>query len=357
MSSSLTSLSRAMALGFVRDRTAVFFTILFPLMFLVLFGGIFKDQTASRSHVIQIGRVSLLDDMPSDGRAQLDQVLEVERTNDRAAALEQVRKGEVDAAVEEAPGGRIVLHYSAADAVKAGTVRGLFDSLVQSGNLAKAGVTSPAYRLDTAQVEDESLKAIQYITPGLLGWAVATGAMFGAALTLVTWRQKKLLRRLRLSPVGVSTIAGARVSVSIVIALVQTAIFIGVASIPYFGLKLSAYWWMAIPLIVAGTLAFLSLGLLAGSFSKTPEAATAIANLIVLPMAFLSGAFFPLEGAPEWLQTVSKLLPLRHLVDGMQAVMVRGQGPLDVLPQLGILLGFAVVVSVIAVALFRWEDA
>jgi ABC-2 type transport system permease protein len=114
---------------------------------------------------------------------------------------------------------------------------------------------------------------------------------------------------------------------------------------------------MAIPLIFAGTLAFLALGLLAGSFSKTPEAASAVANLIVLPMAFLSGAFFPLEGAPSWLQTVSRTLPLRHLVDGMLDVMVRGQGPAAVLPQLGILLAFAVVVGAIAVALFRWEDA
>jgi ABC-2 type transport system permease protein len=356
MTRGLTSLSRAMALGFFRDRTALFFTILFPLMFLVLFGGIFKDQTAPKSEVVEIGSVALLDRMPSDVKTQIDQVLKVERDDDRASALEKVRKGDVDAAVEQV-GNRIVLHYSAADQVKSATVLGLFNSLVQSGNLAAAGVTTPAFQLEPAQVEDQSLKTIQYITPGLLGWAIATGAMFAAALTLVTWRQKKLLRRLRLSPVGVSTIAGARVVVSIVIALVQTAIFIGVASVPYFGLRLSAYWWMAVPLIIVGTLAFLSLGLLAGSFSKTPEAATAIANLIVLPMAFLSGAFFPLQGAPGWLQTISKFLPLRHLVDGMQAVMVRGQGPLEVLPQLGILAGFAVVVTAIAVALFRWEDA
>jgi ABC-2 type transport system permease protein len=356
MNGGLYSLSLAISRGFFRDRTALFFTILFPLMFLVLFGGIFKDQTASRSHVVEIRQVSLLDDMPSEARTQLDQVLEVDRTDDRAAALERVRKGEVDAAVEEAPGGRIVLHYSAADQVKAGTVLGLFNSLVQSSNLTEAGVTSPAFRLESAQVEDESLKTIQYITPGLLGWAIATGAMFGAALTLVTWRQKKLLRRLRLSPVGVSTIAGARVMVSVVIALVQTAIFIGVASIPYFGLQLSAYWWMAIPLIVLGTLAFLSLGLLAGSFSKTPEAATAIANLIVLPMAFLSGSFFPLDNAPAWLKTVSELFPLKHLNEAMLGVMVRGEGPGSALPAIGILLGFAVVVGTIASFLFRWDD-
>ncbi len=195
------------------------------------------------------------------------------------------------------------------------------------------------------------------MTPGLLGWAIATGATFGAALTLVTWRQKKILRRLRLAPVRTSSIVTARVGVSIVIALVQTAIFLAVASIPYFGLQLSAYWWMAIPLIIVGTLSFLAIGLLAGSFAKTPEAGSAIANLIVLPMAFLSGAFFPLSGAPAWLQTLSKVFPLRHLVDGMQAVMVRGQGPVSVLPQIGILLGFTVVVSAIALALFKWDDA
>jgi ABC-2 type transport system permease protein len=355
MSPGLKSMSRAMALGFFRDRTALFFTILFPLMFLVLFGGIFKNQTLPKSDVIQIGPVALLDQIPAEQRSQLDEVLKVEKTDDRAAALEKVRKGDVDAAVEQ-DGRRIVLHYSAADQVKSGTVLGLFDSLVQHGNLAIAGVT-PSFSLTSERVEDESLKTIQYVTPGLLGWAIATGATFGAALTLIMWRQKKILRRLRLAPVTTSSIVGARVGVSILIALVQMAIFIGVATLPFFGLQLSHSWWMAIPLVMAGTLAFLAIGLLAGSFAKTPEAGSAVANLIVLPMAFLSGAFFPLQGAPAWLQTISKALPLRHLVDGMQNVMVRGQGPASALPQIGILLAFAVVVSAIAVALFRWDDA
>jgi ABC-2 type transport system permease protein len=356
MSSSLTSLSRAMALGFVRDRTSVFFTILFPLMFLVLFGVLLSNPSAPKSEVIQVGSVALLDRIPADQRAQLDEVLQItERTDDRDAALEKVRKGDADAAVEEV-GSKITLHFSATDRVKSGTVLALFDNLVNGSNLVAAGVTTPAYDLDAQQVEDESLTTIQYLTPGLLGWAVATGAMFGAALTLVTWRQKKVLRRLRLSPVGTGTVVGARVGVSIAIAIVQAAIFIGVASLPVFGLQLSNYWWMAIPLLIAGTLAFLAIGLLAGSFTKTPEAASAVANLIVLPMAFLSGAFFPLQGAPAWLEVISKALPLRHLVDGMLAVMVRGEGPAAVLPQLGILLGFAIVVSAISVAVFQWDD-
>jgi ABC-2 type transport system permease protein len=351
----LRSLSRAMALGFVRDRTAMFFTILFPLMFLVVFGLLFRDAGGSRSEIIQVGPVSVLDEMPAPARAQLDQVLEITRSDDLDAALNEVRSGNVDAVVEQ-QGSRLIVHYSAADQVSAGTAQAIMREIVQSANLA-ASPTPPRFTFEARQVEDESLKPIQYLTPGLLGWAVATGAMFGAALTLVTWRQKKVLRRLRLSPVSTPIVSSARIGVSIVVALVQGAIFVAVASLPVFGLRLSEYWWMAIPLLIVGTLAFFAIGQLAGAFTKTPEAASAVANLIVLPMAFLSGAFFPLQNAPSWLTAISSVLPLRHLVEGLLDVMVRGQGPTAVLPELGILLGFAVVVGAIAVALFRWDDA
>jgi ABC-2 type transport system permease protein len=352
--SGLRSLSWAMAKGYSRDRTALFFTILFPLMFLVIFGLLLRDTGTARSEVIEVGPVAVLDNVPPDARAQLDQVLKVDRSDDLAAALDRVRKGEVRAAVEQ-QGAQVVVHFSAADRVGSGTVLAVFQGIVQSANQA-VNPAPPQFSFSAERVEDTSLKAIQFLTPGLLGWAVATGAMFGAALTLVNWRQRKVLRRLRLAPVSTLSVVGARVGVSIVVALVQAALFIAVASLPAFGLRLSGYWWMSIPLLIAGTLAFLSLGQLAGSFTKTPEAASAVANLVVLPMAFLSGTFFPLQFAPAWVNTVSKFLPLRHLVDGLLNVMVRGQGPASVLPQIGILLGFAAVVGAIALSLFRWDD-
>jgi ABC-2 type transport system permease protein len=349
------SLSQAMSKGFLRDKLALFFTILFPLMFLILFGGLFKSAGASKTDVLEIGSVAVIDQIPAQARGELDQVLKVTKTEDREAALAKVRNGDAAAAIEQ-QGGKVIVHYSAADQVKAGTVQGIMQAVVQQGNLAAAGVTSPALTLDAQQVEDQSLQPIQYMTPGLLGWAVASGATFGAALTLVSWRQKKILRRLRLSPVPLISIISARVSVSIGIALVQAAIFIGIALLPYFGLRLSSDWWAFIPIMIAGTLAFLAIGLLAGSAAKTPDAASAIANLVVLPMAFLSGAFFPLDGAPGWLKAVSNLLPMKHLVTSMQDVMVRGQGFSSTLPAIGILLGFTVVITAISAMLFKWDD-
>lgn len=132
--------------------------------------------------------------------------------------------------------------------------------------------------------------------------------------------------------------------------------FLAIATLPYFGLQLTAYWWMAIPLVACGILAFMSIGLLVGAIAKTQQAATSIANLIILPMAFLGGAFIPLDFAPNWIKDASYVMPLRYLVNGMLDVMARGEGPAAALPAIGILLGFTLVVGLVAVRMFRWDD-
>lgn len=349
------SLSRAMFLGFVRDRTALFFTILFPVLFLLLFGSLYKSSSAPRITVLEVGRVSVLDQAEAGSPAQFGKVVAITHTTDLQAALNDVRKGSYDAAVQQ-QGHTIVVHYSIADQTTAGIVQAVFSSIVQQADAAVASRNGGGYQLTTARVEDKSLKPIQYLAPGLLGWAIASGGAFGASITLVTWRENKLLRRLRLAPVNVGTVVLARVGVAVAVALVELVIFIGIATTPYFGLRLSSYWWMAIPVVICGTLAFMAIGLLVGSFAKTQQAATAVANLIILPMAFLGGAFIPLDYAPMWIKDVSYAMPLRYLVTGMQNVMARGEGPATALPAIGILLGLAAVLTVIAIRVFRWDS-
>jgi energy-coupling factor transporter ATP-binding protein EcfA2 len=144
---------------------------------------------------------------------------------------------------------------------------------------------------------------------GLAAWPLkASGATFGAAITLVSWRQNKLLRRLRLAPIGTASIGAARIGIALAIGLIQLAVFL------------------------------------------------AIANLIILPMAFVGGAFIPLDFAPDWVRRASYAIPLRYLVTAMQDVMARGEGPSAALPAIGILLGFTLVAGLAAIRLFRWDD-
>ncbi|SOD66277.1 ABC-2 type transport system permease protein [Streptomyces zhaozhouensis] len=354
--SAFKSLSLAMVKGQLRDRTAAFFTLVFPLMFLLLFGALFQNDSAPRSHVLQVGEVAVLDEMPAEQRRGLSEALDVEQTDDREEALSRVSDGDVDAAVWEDEEGRIELRYSAADAARAGTVQGLMQSLVQSANLAATG--QPAtYELATDQVEDKSVKAIQYLAPGLLGWAIAMGSSFMSAFTLVNWRKKRILRRLWLAPVSPGTVIGARIGVSLGMAFLQTALFLAIAVIPFYGLKLTGSWWLVLPLVASGTLAFMSVGLLIGAWAKSEEAANAVLQLVVMPMAFLSGSFFPLENMPGWLRTVSNVMPLKHLNEASQGVLSRGESWGAALPAIGGLLLFAAVLTFVASRLFRWDDA
>ncbi len=344
----LRTLATAMLRGFFRDRTALFFTFFFPLMFLVVFGLIFRGSATSASTIAVVGNGPIVSHLPA-------QVLKGEHYDSADAAIAKVRAGDLPAALIE-NGDDLTLRFAASDQVRAAQIQGIVQAVVGQANIAASG-RPPTFSLTSSRVEDSSLKAIQFITPGILSWGVATSAAFGAALTLVSWRRKQLLRRVRLSPAPVWTVVGARVGVSMVVALVQAAVFVGVALTPPFGLKLAGHWWLAIPLLLVGTLSFLSIGLLVGAIAKTEEAASALANFIVLPMAFLSGTFFDISQAPSWLRATSKVFPLRWMNDGMLDVLSRGQGTGAVLAPVGVLLLFALVVGAIATRVFRWDDA
>jgi ABC-2 type transport system permease protein len=350
--SAFTSIAMAIAKGFLRDRAAVFFALVFPLMFLVLFGGLFGGGQSAKIEMVRVGEVPILDALPPGAQEAYAQTFEVRESEDRAAAIADVRSGDADVAVEMV-GDRLVAHYTQTDQAAAARTAGTLRAFVDGANVAASG-EPPRYDFAPRSVEDDSLNAIQYFTPGLLGWAVAMSAAIGAAATLQGWRQTKLLRRLQLSPAPTAAVVAARVVVTVGVAMMQMAVFVGLGAAA-FGLQLSGSWWASVPLLVVGTLSFMALGLLAGAVAKTAEGAVNIANFLVLPMAMLSGTFFPLDAAPAWLQKLTLVLPLRHLNEGMLDVMVRGEPASAVLWPVVILLGFAAVMTVVAVRMFQWE--
>ena len=187
------ALSVAIMRGFLRDKAAVFFAILFPLMFLVLFGAIFDDQDQSKVELIQVGDVSLVEGLPEPAKEAFDATFEVSHSDDLDDALEEVRKGDADVAIEQ-KGDTLIAHYTQAEQVKAAITQGTLRAFVDGSNVAASG-QPPKYDLQADRVEDDSLSTIQFVTPGLLGWAIAMSAAFGAAATLQGWRQSKLLRR------------------------------------------------------------------------------------------------------------------------------------------------------------------
>lgn len=191
----LGALTRAQWKGFWRDKQNWFWLLAFPLMFLLLFGFLLRDVGASKSQLALVGDVQFVAQMPPQAKRQFDAVFTTTHYRDEAAALAKVRSGDLAGALVE-DGATLRLYYSAADQVAAATVRGALEGFIGGANQALSG-KPPVLSLVAEQVEDESLKPIQYMAPGLLAWAVAMGGVFSTAMPLVTWRTTKLLRRLR----------------------------------------------------------------------------------------------------------------------------------------------------------------
>jgi ABC-2 type transport system permease protein len=205
-------------------------------------------------------------------------------------------------------------------------------------------------------VQQSGKPYIDYIAPGVLSWGVANAAVFGVGFVLMQWRRDDLLRLIRMTPAPLTSVLGSRYVLALVIGVVQSALFVGIALLPFFGLTLAATWPLALAVLVLGVTAFLMVGVIVGSFAKTPEAVAAIANCLMIPMAFLSGSFFPLDAMPGWMQNLAHALPLYYFNDGVSAAITGSGSGTDILVACGVLAAFAVVFSAIALKTFRWSD-
>jgi ABC-2 type transport system permease protein len=331
---------------FGRDRPAFFFTFAFPIMFMVLFGLIFGAGGSSRPTVDIVGSGPL--------RVALERsdALDLKAQPNEEKALKRVRDGDEPAALL-LRGGNARLVYAASSQVEAPIILGVVRGVVASFNLRAAHAT-PAVKLVSARVEAASLDYVDLLVPGLLAMAIAQSAAFGVAFSLVAWRQKGMLRRLRLTPLPLVEFAAGRVIFHLMIALVQSVILLTVGRL-LFGVHLVGNVLALVPLILVGGVAFIALGMCIGGRVNTEDATAALSNLIVLPMTFLGGVFFPLNAAPAPVRVIAHFLPLTYLAEGLQDIAVRGHSFTSTLPNLGVLALFAVALTALALRLFRWQ--
>jgi len=136
-------------------------------------------------------------------------------------------------------------------------------------------------------------------------------------------RQKLILKRLHATPLRRWQLVGSNVLMRLLIAVVQTAIIVGVGSALYH-VQIAGSWLLIGALILLGSLGFIALGYVIASFASTEDAANGMTSAVQFPLMFLSGTFFPIDAMPDALKTVARALPLTYLGDGLRQVMVDG---------------------------------
>lgn len=197
----------------------------------------------------------------------------------------------------------------------------------------------------------------QFYAPSLAVFSAVSATYTNISITTAYQRDEGILKRVRGTPLPSWIFFGGKILSSIVIALIGTLIMIG-AGLLFFGLQL---YLETIPILIVtfffGVATFAALGLLVAALAPTGQAATAIANATLLPLAFVSGVFIvPAEDMPTWLTAVSNFFPLSHFVEPFVAAFTPAATRADFdWTDLAYLALWGIVAMVLAIRWFRWE--
>lgn len=352
------------AKGYLRSRVGLFFALVFPVILILLFGAIFSGSSnvAVDLYVVNHDHNSaqsqrFLADLNQTGALHVHLLAPTVGNlstwlaqNDQSDGL-LIPEGFQANYLNKTPIS-VVVFTNPSQGATSGIVEGTVQGIASEFNYQRLGGI-PVVSVSSQQVGSQQYKYIDYLVPGLIGFSVLTSPMFAMVNISSEYKKQKLFRQLSLTPLSRSEWLASTIIWFILLTLVSTVImvFIGLAA---FGAHVTLSLLM-LPFLLLGPLLFTSLGLLAGTVSKTPESAAVSGNLITFPMMFLSGTFFPVSLFPPWLQTVAHVLPLYYVIDGLNASMIYGNLA-TTLMDLAVVAGLALVFFLAAIRAFQWRE-
>ena len=348
---------------FLRDRMALFWTLAFPVLFILLFGVIFSGS-GQDPVAVGVVRAAGAGGAPDPVLAALNGIPALAvHAGTRAELMDQLGAGDLRVVVDapaslagDVAGGRAVEVEVIFDPTSAAAhqiaVPVIGAALRELDGVIRRRPALIATRFTT--VTADRLRTIDFLVPGILAMALMQLGLFGTAAPLVQLRERQVLRRLGATPLPRSALLLSQLLHRLTIALAQVVIIVAVGRL-VFGVEIGDRVGLLAAFCVLGALTFVSLGYLIASLSKTEESVFGITSVLNFPMMFLSGIFFPLETMPDWIRPVVRAIPLTYLGDALRQTMV-GAPPVHALGVDALVLGiWLAVAAVLSVRLFRWE--
>src|SRR5690348_813528 len=357
------SLYRASLKEFIRDRAAMFWTLAFPLLFIVLFGVIFSGGGSPNY------TVGLVNQDTGQVGTQLAQAFKSVKAFDVKNGtmdneLDNLKKGQLDMVIVIPSGlsdaaqakqpAQVQMYYDPSKNQANGQIMANIVQQVIAGFNQGLTQVTPPLQLTQNSVNTHDLRTIDFLMPGILAMSLMQLGLFGTATPLVSLRQEQVLRRLGATPLPRWQLLASQVLMRLTIALVQTGLILAL-SVWVFKVEIQGNILAVLGLVVLGAVAFVSMGYLVAAISKTVDAANGITSAVNFPMMFLSGIFFPLAALPIFLTPIVRALPLTYLGDALRQVLTGGTPAFSIWLDVAVLAAWTLVCSLLAVRLFKWE--
>lgn len=204
-----------------------------------------------------------------------------------------------------------------------------------------------------ASIRGEPVRYVDWVLPGILGMNMMFSCLFGVGYVVVRYRKNGFLKRLRATPLRAFEFVVAQVASRLVLIMAVTA-FVYAGTRYFLETRMEGSYLTLITIAVFGAVSLISMGLMVAARVTSEELAGGLLNLVTWPMMMLSGVWFSLEGADEWVRQAAAIFPLTHLLAAARAVMIEGAGFMDVLPQVSLLGIMSLLFLITGASIFRW---
>ena len=344
-----------------RDKQAIFWALVFPLIFVTVFGLFFRDTQSAQTLAVIDNAQDFMSEQLIENLNQIDN-LNVVLMNDETQARQELRRGDLGhlliipeglaTTISDNPPGQIAFIYDDADPFSGIMELGM-DSFVGQANLQMAQAPT-LLELVPEGVSSRNIGYLDFLIPALAIWGVMNFSIIGIATSMAAYRERRILLRLLATPLKVRVFFAAQVLSALLLSVLQAAIILAVGWL-FFGVAVEGNLFHFALLVVLGNIVFLNIGFVVGAFSKTVAAASGLGNAVALPLMFMSGVFFPIENLPPILRAIIENLPLAPILEIARGIVLHSNAFWDFPLQLAIVCGWIVLSAVAAIKTFRFR--
>jgi ABC-2 type transport system permease protein len=343
--------------AYFRNFSALLFTFLVPLVILGIFGLInFGNNTASVTvGVVDQANNQVSQKIVSDLRGVKAVKLHTGNLDSEKGELIHGNRDLV--AVLPASIGQgstaITAYYNQGNPQNSQVAIAIMNQFVDRASFAVAG-TPPAFTLTTVPVQSRNLTYVDFLVPGIIAMSIMQTGLFGVVFSVIQWKQRGIIRRLMATPMRVRDFFLSQLVSRMATVALQLVVLLVVGLVLFRIHFVGNLLYLLIVGILGGAI-FLAFGLAISGVVKTEDAAAPIANIISLPLMFLSGVFFARSNLPDWLQTITQYSPLTYVADALRSISLDGASLWAVRVDLIGIFVWLAAASILAVRVFKWE--
>ena len=208
------------------------------------------------------------------------------------------------------------------------------------------------YKIQMQGVVSGTPSYFDFIAPGIMAMTVMMSVMTGLPVAISQEKEIGTLDGMMVAPINKLSIILGKTLAQTARGLLQGIIILVLAA-GLFHVAIQGSLILVFALLLLGVFSFVGLGIVITSFAKDQETAQMMMMTLTFPMMFLSGVFFPIQQMPWYMQYISNILPLTYASQALRKVMVLGAGIPDITTELTVLIVFGVVMTAIALPVFR----